>query len=315
MTDRSPFRHVAVVGPGAIGLVYAVRLAGADGGPRVTLIDHRPDRAARLGDRPLVLHGPGGRVEASVDVRTAPEEPPDLVLLATKAYDAAEAAGAAVEWAPGAPILTLQNGLGVAEEVRAAAPGAAVLVGVTYQAANVRAEGEVNHVASRPTHLGYEGRPPDEVARRVADCLSRAGLPARAEEDMRPIVWGKLLVNAGINPVAALAGVANGEVARRPSLRALASAVAHEGQAVAHAEGVALPYPDAVEATLDASRASAENRCSMLQDIEAGRRTEIDYLNSALVRAAEARGVETPANRAATALVRQVAAAAEGGAA
>ncbi len=310
MADRPSFRHVAVVGPGAIGLVYAVRLAAADGGPRITLIDHRPERASRLDGRPLVLHAPDGRIEVRIDVRTAPQDAPDLVLLATKAFDAAEAARAAGRWAPHVPILTLQNGLGVADEVRAAAPDAAVLVGVTYQAANVRSEGEVNHVASRLTHVGYEGRPADDLARSVSDLLTAAGLPARPEADMQPMVWGKLLVNAGINPVAALAGVVNGEVARRPTLRALADAIALEGEAVARAEGVELPWPSAADATLEAARQTADNRCSMLQDLDAGRRTEIDYLNGAIVRGGEARDVATPANRAATALVRQVAAAA-----
>jgi len=302
------FTHVAVIGPGAIGCVFAVRLALAGGGPRVTLVDHCAGRAERLSARPLVLHTPEGDLSARLPVRTALDEPPDLVILATKAYAARSAARTVAAWMGRAPILTIQNGLGARDEVAEAAPASTVITGVIYQAANVVGEGEVHHVANQQTLIGYPGRPPDDLARAVAALLDAAGLPAGTEADMTPVVWGKLLINAALNPVAALAGVRNGEVASRPALWALAEAIAEEGAAAARAEGVRLPYTSAVEATLETARATAENRCSMLQDLEAGRRTEIDYLNGAIVRTAEAHGIAAPANRAATMLVRQVSA-------
>jgi len=306
MSPTAPFAHVAIIGPGAIGLCLAVRLARSRGGPQVTLVDHRPDRAARLGSRPIRLHGPEGDIEATIPVRLVPDAPADLVILATKAHAAGAAAAAAVNWIGAAPVLLMQNGLGVTAEVAQALPQAAIVTAVSYQAANLAGEGDVHHVASLLTHVGCEGRPPDAAAEAVAAMLNAAGLPARTEADMTPVVWGKLLVNAAINPVAALAGAENGAVAERPSLRALARAIAEEGEAAARAAGVTLPYPSAVEAVLDTARRTADNRCSMLQDLEAGRPTEIEYLNGAIVRVAEDRGVVVPANRAVAALVRQV---------
>ncbi|MBL7139640.1 MAG: 2-dehydropantoate 2-reductase [Planctomycetes bacterium] len=300
------FQHVVIVGPGAVGLCVAVHLAGTDGGPRVTLVDHDAGRAARLSARPLRLRTEGGILEARVPVRLAPDEPPDLVILATKAHQAGRAVAAAAAWIGRAPLVTLQNGLGVTEEVAAALPRTGVITGVTYQAANVVAEGEVHHAANVLTHLGYLAGPADAVAEAVADLFARAGLPARVEADMTPVVWWKLLINAAINPVAALAGVRNGEVAHRPTLAALVSALADEGQAVARAEGVRLPGEDAAAAALQTARATAANRCSMLQDLDAGRPTEVEYLNGAIVRLAAARGVSVPTHRAAAALVRQV---------
>jgi len=299
------FAHVAVIGPGAIGCVFAVRLALAEGGPRVTLVDHRAGRAERLSARSLVLHAPEGDLSACLPVRTALDEPPDLVILATKAYAVRSAARAAAAWMGRAPILTIQNGLGARDETAEAAPASTVITGVIYQAANVVSEGEVNHVANQQALIGYPGRPPDDLAKAVAALLDAAGLPARTEADMTPVVWGKLLINAALNSVAALAGVRNGEVASRPALRALAEAIAEEGAAAARAEGVRLPYTSAAEATFETARMTAENRCSMLQDLEAGRRTEIDYLNGVIVRAAEAHGIAAPANRAAVTLIRQ----------
>ena len=300
------FRHVVVVGPGAIGCVLAVRLALAPSRPHVTLLDHRADRAARLSARPVVLHAAEGDLQARVPVRTAPEDPPDLVILATKAGAAIAAARAAARWIGGAPLLAIQNGLGVVEAVAEALPRTAVVAGVLYQAANVVAEGEVCHVANEPTFFGYLGRAPDALVARIAALLESAGLAARVEEDLAPQVWGKAIINAALNPVAALAGVRNGEVASRLSLRALAQGIADEGQAVADAEGVRLPYASAAEATLETARRTAENRCSMLQDLEAGRPTEIEFLNGELVRAGERCGVATPANRAVATLLRQV---------
>ncbi len=307
------FARVAVVGPGALGLVFAVRLARLEDGPRVTLVDPRPDRAARLNERPLVVHAPEGRFEARVRVALRPEDEPGLVILATKAHQVRPAAEAAVPWAARATVLAIQNGLGAVGQVRRALPDATVLAGVCYQAANLVAEGEVRHVASVAVHVGYEDGPADAAVRAVASLLDAAGLRGRAGDDMPPVIWGKLLVNAAINPVAGLAGVPNGEVASRPSLAALATAIAEEGEAVARAERVTLPYASAPEATLETARATAENRCSMLADLESGRPTEVDYLNGALVRLGEARDVATPANRAIAALVRQVSDAAGGG--
>ncbi len=305
MTDGPrTFDHVAVIGPGAIGLCVAIRLAQPTSGPRVTLIDHDADRARRLSGRALRLTSEAGPLAARVPVCLRPATPPDLVILATKAHQASAAARAAADWIGDAVLLTLQNGLGVADEVAEAIPHTPVLVGVTYQAAHLVAEGEVLHAANIATHVGLEGRAPGPAAEAVADLLRRSGMPARVEADMTPVLWRKLLVNAAINPVAALAGVRNGEVADRPTPAALARRLAKEGEAVARAEGVALPEERAAEAALATARATAENRCSMLQDLGAGRTTEIDYLNGALVARAEARGLDVPANRAVAALVR-----------
>ena len=305
------FQHFAVIGPGATGLVLAVRIAHVAGGPSVTLIDHDAERARRLSAKPIRLSSPSEDLEAKIPVRLAPGAPADLVILATKAHQARGAAEGAAGWIGDAPLLTIQNGLGVAAEVAQALPHATVIAGVTYQAANLTGEGKVQHVACGETYLGYEGCGPDATVRKAVDLLNEAGLPATAEADMTPVVWGKLLVNAAINPVAALAAVRNGEVAAKPALRAMAEAVAEEGQATANAAGVALPYESAAKAAIDTARETAENRCSMLQDLEAGRMTEIDYLNGAIIHVADQHDVPVPANRTVTALVRRVSAAAQ----
>ena len=304
MTEPSrAFQHVAVIGPGAVGLCLAVRLAQAADGPAVTLVDRDADRARRLSGRAIRLLADAGDLQARLPVVLAPETPPDLVFLATKAHQAAEAARAAKDWIGGAPLVTLQNGLGVAADVADVLANTPVVVGVTYQAANVVAEGVVHHAANIMTHLGYEGRAPDATVGAVAGVLQGAHVPARVEADMTPVVWRKLVVNAAINPVAALAGVRNGDVAERPVLARLARLLAKETEAVARAAGVDLGEEDGAEAALAAARATAANRCSMLQDLEAGRPTEIDYLNGAVALQAKALNVPAEVNHAVAALI------------
>jgi 2-dehydropantoate 2-reductase len=156
--EPQPFTHVAIIGPGAIGCMLAVRLACAGPSPRVTLIDHRPDRAERLSVRPIVLRAPEGDLAARLPVRLVPDEPADLVILATKAYAARDAARSAARWIGRAPVLAIQNGLGVAEELVQALPRTTVITGVMYQAANMVAEDEVHHAANLRTHLGIRPR-------------------------------------------------------------------------------------------------------------------------------------------------------------
>ena len=181
-----PFTHVAIIGPGAVGLCLAVRMAGGPAAPRVTLIDHDVARARRLSARPIRLRSTSGDAEADIPVRLAPDTPADLVILATKAHHARAAASSAAAWIGRAPLVTIQNGLGAGAEVAGALPGTTVVTGVTYLAANLLGEGEVCHVAGAVTHLGYEGRPADGTVERVAALLERSGLPARAEADMVP---------------------------------------------------------------------------------------------------------------------------------
>jgi len=298
------FQHVAVIGPGAVGLCLAVRLAQQPDGPAITLIDRDADRARRLSGRAIQLLSDTGDLQARLPVVLAPKTPPDLVFLATKAHQAQAAARTARAWMGAAPLVTLQNGLGVPADVAAVLPDTCIVVGVTYQAANVVAEGVVHHAANIMTHLGYEGSAPDATVDAVAAVLRGAGVPSRVERDMTSVIWQKLLVNAAINPVAALAGVRNGEVADRPALAALAARLAEEAEVVALAAGVTLPAGRAAEVALATARATAQNRCSMLQDLEAGRTTEVDYLNGAIVRVARDHGMTAEANRAVAMLVR-----------
>lgn len=288
-----------VMGAGSIGSLFAGFLARQ--GWRVAMVARRAHvEAVRAGG--LRVEGPLGSFKAEVEAyEDAGQvgEAPDVVLITVKAYDTWQAASQVRHLVErGAVPLCLQNGLGVEEEASRAL-GAAVFRAVTNNGAMLSEPGLVRHTGIGETLIS-KGHPALEE---LAEALSASGLPARTVSNMEEVVWLKTLVNAGINPLGALTGLRNGELLEVGWLRELMRRVVEEGWEVALRRGVRLSE-DPVEATFRVARATANNKNSMLQDLERGRRTEVDYINGAIVREAEGLGVEAPLNRALTLLIK-----------
>src|SRR5262249_33528178 len=145
---------------------------------------------------------------------------------------------------------------------------------------------------------------PLAAVRELAEACTRAGMPTVALEDARGAQWRKLIFNAASNAIAALTGLTHGRVAEPPT-RDLAWAVMAEGRAVAHAQGIVLDRaPEELFDFAARKDVAYDHKPSMLQDVEAGRQTEIDFLNGAIVAFGERHGVDAPLNRALTALVK-----------
>jgi 2-dehydropantoate 2-reductase len=146
----------------------------------------------------------------------------------------------------------------------------------------------------------------DEIDR-LADACTRAGMPAAVVADARPAQWRKVIFNAATNPVGALTGLTHGRVCERPDLRALVSGLVDEGKAVASAQDIVLDA-DPEELIDHAARPEVAygHKASMLQDVEARRATEVDYLNGGIARFGREHGVATPLNDAIVALIKGV---------
>ena len=136
--------------------------------------------------------------------------------------------------------------------------------------------------------------------------LQQAGFAAEVAENVDSLVWGKLVINTGINPLTAVLNVPNGYLAEQEAARRVMIAAAQETAAVAAAQGIQLPYPDAAERVLAVAQATAQNRSSMLQDLDRGSRTEIDAICGTVVKIGEAVGVETAVNQQLCAWVKQL---------
>lgn len=217
----------------------------------------------------------------------------DLVIVTVKSFDTAEAAQ---ELATGSfeAVLSLQNGL-ENERVLAERLGR-VLAGTVTYGARLREPGLVACTGEGEIALGPpEGgeSPPTE---RIAAAFRAADVKATAVEDVSRRLWLKLAINAGINPVTALARVRNGALVDGPG-RETARAATLEAARVARAEDVGLTDREALSALDSVIDATGENRSSMLQDVEAGRRTEVDAINGAVVRFAADSAIDAPTNR------------------
>ena len=227
---------------------------------------------------------------------------PDLVFVTTKAYDTANAMLALRVFAERAMFVTLQNGLGNAETI---AKGARrVVAGTTAHGVTFVGPGEVRHAGVGDTVLGAWTRVDEAELVRLRDLLGDVGIRAQVTSDVRTELWSKLVVNASINPIAALAGVSNGRVVRDKRLLAVLDAVCREATAVAKAEGARVDEEVLRHRTKLVARRTAANRGSMLQDLDRHRRTEIDAITGSIVRAAKRRRIPVPINETLFAFVR-----------
>ena len=188
--------------------------------------------------------------------------------------------------------LTLQNGIGNREKLARLLGGQRVALGVTTTGANLVGPGRV-----RPAGKGVISLGAHPLMGQMAVILRAGGFLVETSSDPNGLLWGKLVINAAINPITALLGITNGELLERLPARVLLTTVAREAAAVAVAQGVRLPYPDPVVAVETIVRRTAANRSSMLQDVARGAPTEIDAICGAIVEAGERTGVATPANR------------------
>lgn len=281
---------LAILGPGALGLHFAARLGGI---VPVALIARDAAGAARLNAGVEV----GGRRFHPNAFAAAEAPEADWVIVLVKAGDTAAAAATAERMHP-LGVLSLQNGL-TGELLRAHCAAPRVEQGITTEGAyRERGDG-----ADRiyPSGAGETLVPPGFEA--VAELLARAGLRARVEPDIAAARLAKLLVNVAINPLAALFRVPNGALLEPPH-RVLLDTLVREALPVLRAHGLELDEAAALARVHAVARATAANRASMLQDLLAGRRTEIDAITGALLRMAARTGSELPTHRAVQVLVR-----------
>lgn len=297
---------IAVIGPGALGGFLAARFFQA--GLEVRLVDYRPERSLLLKSQGLRLRTPEGETPAlSVPVALAADTPPaDLVILTVKAHQTAGAAQSLPHLlTPQGVALTLQNGLGNLEQMAMVLGPARLLAGVSFLGVTRLREGEMILAGLGPTYVGVPRG--SEVSRQqvqeVVGLFQKAKLPCEAREDIEAMLWEKLLVNVGINPLTALLRVPNGALPTLAPAWEVAVAAATEALTVARAAGLELKVEP--EARLrEVCSATATNRSSMLQDILAGRRTEIEALNAQVAARGETFGVPAPVNRLLTLLIR-----------
>jgi 2-dehydropantoate 2-reductase len=294
-----------VVGCGAVGSLFAAHLALLED-VEVWAYDLAREHVDAINRAGLRLSGAGeivGRPRATADAAELP--PCEFGIVATKAMHTSAAVGATAHVFAEGCVATVQNGLGNEEAI--AEHVARVIRGTTFPAGKLLEPGHVQWDVKGDTTLGpFEPQPaPAQEIARLAEAIDRAGMPTKAVADARGPQWRKVIFNASTNPVGALTGLTHGRVCEDPALRRLVSGLVDEGKAVAAAQSIELDAdPEELIDHAAKPEVAYNHKASMLQDVEARRPTEVDFLNGGIVRFGEEHAVPTPLNRAIWALVK-----------
>ena len=297
--------RVCIVGCGAVGSIFAANLAQLDD-VQVWAYDLAQEHVDAINANGLRLSG-AGEVAGKLRATSDPGELPacEFGIVATKAMHTEPAIAATAHAFADGAVCSVQNGIGNEETL--AGHVSRVIRGTTFPAGRIVEPGHVQWDVKGDTTIGpFEPSPAtfDEVER-LAEACTRAGLPTEAVADARGPQWRKLLFNAATNPVGALTGLTHGRVCEDPALRRLVSGLVDEGKAVAAAQQIVLDAdPEELIDHAAKPEVAYDHKASMLQDVEARRETEIDYLNGGIARFGREHGVPTPLNEAILALVK-----------
>lgn len=295
---------IAIVGGGALGGYFAARLA--ESGLAVTVIDVDRTRLEAIGARGIVVEDAHGLRTIPVHAATADsfEGPVDLVMLFTKGMHSAAAARSVEHLAqPDTVAVTLQNGLGNAEILAETFAPHRIVIGMTDVPADSGGPNAVASIGDADTALGSFQPEGAGAVEGVANILRRAGLKIDTASNVHARIWEKLSFNAAMNAVSTIVGRPNGELNSEAGRRLLTS-IAQEVISVAQALNIPVDGERVLSKIIWALDEHADHRPSMLQDFAAGRKTEIESINGAVIRAGQRAGVRTPVNAVLADLVR-----------
>ena len=297
---------IAILGAGAIGSLFGALLW--ESGEDIVLIG-RKKHVEAIRSRGLKISGISGeRIVKPKAVTTTQEVGKvDLIIISVKSYDTEQAAKDALNMVhPNTAVLTIQNGLGNIEKLSEIIGEKHVIGGVTMQGSTFTKPGEIYHAGKGPTIIGeLNGEITDRI-KRIAETFNKAKIETKITRNIRGVLWDKIIINTGINALTAITRMKNGELLKIPEIKNTMIEAVKEAVNVAKALNIKLEVKDHVKRVIEIAEATANNKSSMLQDVERGKRTEIDFINGAIVKLGKKLGIETPVNETLTALVKGI---------
>ena len=296
---------IAVVGAGAMGSIFGARLM--QGGHDVILVDVAEPLVEKVNRDGVTIVRGDEEVATKVPATTDPTSVGvvDAVVVFTKCYHTSSAANAARPLVgPDTVIASLQNGWGNGDVIAEVFPEDQIVLGVTYNSGTVLDVARVAHPGVGPTILGPFAGDDTAGAHRLASAIEDGGLEATVAAPVQLEIWKKLILNAAALPAAALTGMNSGALTAHDGMHALVTATGREAVAVAQALGYPIDEDERIGYIHGLLERAGSTKASMLQDFEAGRQTEIDVVNGAVVRAADENAVDVPLNRAFVQLVK-----------
>ena len=297
---------IAVIGAGAMGSLFGALLAGADN--EVWLYDVWQEHVQAINQEGLSIEREGQTRMVRLHATTEPDQigPAELTIIFVKSTQTRTATLTAQQIAGSdGSVMTLQNGMGNADVIAEVIEPGRILAGTTSHGATMLGAGRIRHAGIGATTIGVwaDTEPGRRRAGQLADFFNQAGIETEAVDDVRSVVWNKLLINIGINAITALSGIKNGQILDLEITRELSRTAVEEAMTVARAREIKI-MDDAVDIVFKVAEATAVNRSSMGQDVDNKRQTEIAAINGFIVREAKKLGIEAPVNLALTALIK-----------
>jgi len=285
-------------------LLLSVQLL-AESGEDVWLYDIWEEHVKAINKKGLDIELNGKTRSVSVNAITDKEQigKTDLAVIFVKSTQTGDAAGTASELiGNNGFVLTLQNGMGNADIIGKVIDPGRIIAGTTSHGATIMGPGSIRHAGTGPTLIGMWSGIQKTGIQKIADVFNKAGIVTETVDNVRNVIWSKLLVNVGINAITALTGIKNGRILDLSVTKELSRAVVKEAIEVARAQGVKVAG-NTVEHVFKVAEATSANRSSMGQDVDNGRQTEISAINGAVVKEAEKLGINVPVNQTLTALI------------
>ncbi|SAK85515.1 2-dehydropantoate 2-reductase [Caballeronia pedi] len=300
---------IAILGAGALGCAIGSTLT--EGGHETWLIDRSPAHVEAMRRDGLQVDDADGsrRVKVRAATRAAEVGAVDLVVVLVKSFHTDSAMRGALDLiGPDTLVLSLQNGLGHEDVLADIVGRERVLAGKTYVGGVLRAPGHIQSgVRGKFTFIGELDGQLTRRARTIADAFNASGLATQVSDNILGTMWDKLLINVATGAVTGITRLTYGQLYEEPALKATALAAVAEAMAVAKANGVKLSMTYAEQAwNLAAEGLAPEFKTSMLQSLEKGSVTEIDFINGAVVRWGERLGVPTPVNSTLVACIKGI---------
>ncbi|MFH1578263.1 MAG: 2-dehydropantoate 2-reductase [Candidatus Omnitrophota bacterium] len=288
---------IVIAGPGAIGLLFAAYLSKSK--EDIWLLDKDNARAEKLNLEGISINGVSGAWQAKVRVCANPNEigSCDLLIVCVKSYDTKKLINYIRPLIDtNSSILTLQNGIGNMELISEVFNRQDIFVGVTSQGANLLEVGKLSHAGFGDTVIGRIDSKLTSQLREIRRIFNEVGIPTRLSRDIKGVLWSKLIINVGINSLAAITRLRNGQLLEFDGARQIMRQAVAEAVKIAKRKRIKLQFDDPLAKVEAVCLATANNTCSMLADVLKKKHTEIDFINGVIVRYAQGMGIPVPVN-------------------